>query len=133
MGKSTPFTDTKLYKAMSLYTSYEPATKTEEICLEKSIDKISNLIELRRMRQLDARTGIHPMLWLTLIFGGFVTVLISCVFGIESLDLQLMATLSLALMIAIVLFTIVELDYPFTGKMGLSPVAFQEMVARLKA
>jgi hypothetical protein len=132
VGKSTSFMKTELYKAMNLYVSYEPATKAEEICLEKSIGKISSLIELRRMRQLDARNGIHPILWLTLIFGGFVTVLTSCVFGTESLDLQVVVTVSLALMIAIVLFTIVELDYPFTGSMGLAPSAFQEMVTRLK-
>jgi hypothetical protein len=131
-GVSTPFTDTKLYNAMKLYGSYEPATKAEEVCLAKSVDKLSDVIELRRMRQLDSRNGIHPILWLTLIAGGIITVLMSCIFGAESFSLQMITTISLACIIAIVLFTIVELDHPFTGKIGLSPAAFQEIVARLK-
>lgn len=132
VGVSSPITASVLFKLMKLYGSYEPSSKTEEICLAKSMDKMSELVELRRRRQLDSREGIHPMLWIALIAGGFITICMSCLFGTESPSLQVIMTVSLAIMIALVLFTIVELDFPFTGKMGLSPVAFEEMVGRLK-
>jgi hypothetical protein len=56
----------------------------------------------------------------------------SCLFGTENLHIQVMITISLAVIIAIIMFTIVELDFPFTGKMGLSSSAFQEMIVKLK-
>jgi hypothetical protein len=133
VGKSSPVTATVLFDIMKSYASYVPSTKTEEICLAKSVDKMSDLIELRRMRQLDSREGIHPILWLMIISGSIITILMSCLFGTESLDLQLISSGLLALIIALALFTIIELDFPFTGKMALTPVAFDEMVVRLRA
>lgn len=131
VGTSNPVTATVLFDIMKSYATYSPSTKAEEICLAKSIDKMSDLIELRRMRQLDSRDGIHPMLWLMIISGSVITILMSCLFGTESLNLQLISAGLLALMISLVLFTIVELDFPFSGKMALTPTAFDEMVARL--
>lgn len=133
VGRSSPATASSLYRVMKLTSSYEPTTKAEEICLSKSLEKIEQLFELRRLRQLDSRDGIHPILWIALISGGIITVLASCIFGTETVGLQMIMTVSLALLIALVLFTIVELDFPFTGKMGLKPTAFAEMVERLKA
>jgi hypothetical protein len=132
IGKSTPATATILFDIMKSYAACLPATKTEEACLSESIDKLTGLIELRRMRQLDSVDGIHPMLWVTILLGSAITILMGCLFGTESLNLHLMSTGLLALMISLVLFTIVELDFPFSGKMALSPVAFDEMVIRLR-
>lgn len=132
-GNTSPAPATTLYDMMKLCGSYEPERRTEEIFLEKVVDKLTELYGLRRQRQLDSKNGIDPVLWLVLILGGMLTVVVGCLFGTESMNLQIVLTVALAMLIAIVLFTILELDFPFTGKIGIPSTAFQEVLVRLKA
>jgi hypothetical protein len=131
-GNTSPAPATTLYNIVKLCGSYRPENRTEEIFLEKAVDRVDELYSLRRQRQLDSRNGIHPILWMVLIIGGVLTIVIGCFFGTESVSLQIALTASLAALIAIVLFTILELDFPFTGKIGIPPTAFQEVLVRLK-
>lgn len=131
-GSSTSFLESPLNKLTKIYAAYNPTRMSEEKALEESMENLSDVIGLRRTRQLDARIGIHPMLWAILLLGGFITILMSCTFGADSLGLQMVMSTFLAILISIILFTIVQLDYPFTGRMRLSPQPFTEIAERLQ-
>lgn len=133
VGESCPATAMALRKIISVCAAYKPATRTEEIFLEQSVGRVDELYELRRKRQLDSSSGVDPILWMVLILGGIITVTVSCIFDTERKSFHIFTSLSLAIIIAAALFTILELDYPFTGKMSISSAPFQKLLVRLEA
>jgi hypothetical protein len=87
--------------------------------------------EMRRIRIVYAATGLHPMLYAILIAGSFITIAFTMLFGTENHIEQLIMTASLAAMIAFALFTIIALDYPFTGTFSVEPNALKSMLPAL--
>ena len=67
------------------------------------------------------------MLWFVLIVGGITTIMFTFFFGSENLKAQIMMASMLALIIALILFTVLLLDFPFTGGMNISSFAFKQM------
>lgn len=116
-----------LKKIWVVYSSYEPKTENEKIFLSESVRKLNEAGELRRLRLMDSRTGIHPILWSVLLIGGITTIIFTFFFGSENLGAQILMTAMLALVIALILFTVLLLDFPFTGGLNISSEAFKEM------
>lgn len=94
--------------------------------------KMNDAGELRRQRIIDAGTGIHPVLWFVLLLGGLITVVFTFFFGSENLVAQRIMTTLLAVLIALILFTILVMDFPFTGDLSVQPTAFQQILTNLK-
>ncbi|MFA6320470.1 MAG: DUF4239 domain-containing protein [Candidatus Omnitrophota bacterium] len=117
-----------LEKIWISYSSYEPKTENEKIFLAESVRKLNEAGELRRLRLMDSRSGIHGILWAILITGGITTIVFTLFFGSENLKAQLLMSSMLAMVIAMILFTILLLDFPFTGGMHITWEAFKPMV-----
>ena len=109
------------------YSSYEPKTESEKIFLAESVRKLNETGELRLLRLMDSRTGIHPILWLVLIIGGLATIMFTFFFGTENLAAQILMAVMLALVISLILFMVLLLDFPFTGALNISPYAFEQI------
>jgi cation transporter-like permease len=116
-----------------LFGSYEPKGVTEKIFFEETVRRLNDAGELRRQRILDARTGIHPVLWFVLIFGGLITILFTLFFGTENFAPQIIMTSMLATLIALVLFTIMVFDYPYSGSVSISPDNFKLILQHLSS
>jgi hypothetical protein len=76
---------------------------------------------------MDSRTGINPLLWLILIVGGVVVIVFTFFFGAENFKAQLIITVLLTTLISLFLFTILSLDFPFSGSMSISPSPFKQI------
>lgn len=126
-GESSGLVDEVLNKIRRVYTGYNPTTMNEESFFKESVRKLNELIELRRMRIVDARTGVHQILWFVLIGGAVITIIFSFFFGTENFGAQLIMTTLLAALIGLILFTILELDFPFTGRVSIMPDAFRDI------
>lgn len=116
----------KMWRA---YSAYEPETEAQKAFFTESIKKLNDLGELRRSRLLDAQTGVHPILWFVLILGGLVTISFTFFFGAENLKAQLTMAILLAILISLILFTILAMDFPFTGEVSISPDPFKQTMA----
>lgn len=130
-GISSLKVDSILHKIWGFYGSYIPKSITDEVFFKESVHKLNNLGELRRMRILDSRTGLPALLWAVLIIGGVITVMFVFFFGTENFRAQLVMTVLLAALIALILFTILALDFPFTGAMSIKPVALIQMFSKI--
>ncbi|MCX6004789.1 MAG: DUF4239 domain-containing protein [Chloroflexi bacterium] len=119
-------------KVWGLTGTYEPRTEGEKAFFAEMLGRMNDAGELRRQRILDAQTGIHPMLWFVLLFGGIITVVFSFFFGSDNLVAQLIMTTLLAVLIVLILFTILIMDFPFSGDMSISSSAFQQVLLYLK-
>lgn len=118
-----------LKRLWQVYGSYSPRTETERIFFEESVHKLNELGEFRSMRLIDAKTGVHPLLWAVLIIGGLVTVSFTFFFGSENLKAQILMATLLGVLIALILFTILSLDFPFTGDVHISKEPFKQLLA----
>jgi hypothetical protein len=127
-GESSPRTHEIVKKIEALYDGYSPKTETERIFFAESVRKLNELCELRRARIIDAKTGIHSVLWLVLIFGSVSTIIFTYFFGAENLKAHIMMTSIISILLALILFTILVFDFPFTGDVSVSPQAFKEML-----
>ncbi len=113
----------------ALYSTYVPKTDTEKVFFKESVGKLDEVSELRRMRIADSRTGIHPILWLVLLVGNAATIIFTFFFGSENFKAHFMMTILLTVLIALILFTILLFDFPFTGDVCISAEPFREMLA----
>jgi hypothetical protein len=118
-------------KLVRLYSGFQPKNEVQKIFLTESVKKMNEASEMRRIRIVYAATGLHPMLYAILIAGSFITIAFTMLFGTENHIEQLIMTASLAAMIAFALFTIIALDYPFTGTFSVEPNVFRNMLPAL--
>jgi len=101
--------------------SYSPKTKNEEVFFNTAVEKLNQLCEVRRMRLLASRAGIDGALWCVLIIGGIITVVFTFFFGLQNLKIQIIMTAFLTALISLILFTVLEFNYPFSGDLSISP------------
>lgn len=120
-SKRVQRTQTELWE---LYSGFQPKNETQKIFLAESINKLNQAGEMRQQRIVYASTGINPILFFVLITGSFITIAFAMLFGTENVIPHLIMVSLLAAMIAIILFTIVAMDYPFTGDISIKPDIF---------
>jgi len=118
-------------KIVRSYSSFQPQNETQKIYLAESVKKLNEASELRRQRVLYASTGLHPILYIILFIGSFITISFTMLFGTENFTEHLIMASLLAAMIAFTLFTIISLDYPFTGKYSIEPDVFIKILPTL--
>jgi len=112
-------------KIWDLYTSYQPKNTTEVVFFDESVRKLNLFRELRRQRLMDSRSGIPPLLWFVLLAGAFSTISFTFLFGTDNLKAQMVMGILLSMIIALILFTIMSLDFPFTGNVSVSSEPFR--------
>lgn len=127
-GQTSLSAERLMRKIWSLYTTYQPKNTTEQTFFSESVRKLNEFRELRRQRLMDARTGIHPLLWFVLIMGGAATISFTFLFGARNLKAQMVMGVLFSMTIALILFTILSLDFPFTGSVCVSPESFQMLL-----
>ena len=123
----------KLIEGLAIaYSAYSPKNETDKIFFKESVHKMNELFSLRIFRLVDARRGLHPLLWFVLIIGGVITIIFTIFFGTESLRAKILMSTLLAILIVLVLFTILEFSFPFTGKASISSEAFEVLLKHLR-
>jgi len=123
-GEMSSEAEALMRRIWTLYTKYRPEDSTERIFFDESVRKLNLMRELRRQRIMDSRTGLEPMLWLVLIVGGMTVISFTFFFGAENVQAQIIMAVLLSVTISMSLFTILEMDFPFKGHVGISPAPF---------
>lgn len=72
--------------------------------------------------------GINGVLWIVLIAGGYLTVAFTYLFGFDRTIMQQLMIGGLSLMIGLVLYLIVALDFPYRGGITVQPDAFRALL-----
>ena len=130
-GERSPKVQQAQDEIWRLFGSYTPKNETQKIFFAEAVKKMNDSCEMRRTRLLDAHSGIHPILYFVLIVGGILTVAFTLFFGTENFVPQLIMTSMLAAMIAIALFTVIALDYPFIGDISVKADIFRIVLKTL--
>src|SRR5215210_7033783 len=110
----------------------EPGTEAEQELYAEGLDQIQRLGDARRMRLVAAKEGLPGVLWAVLVFGGVVAVSFTYLFGMQNTWAHRLMVMSLTAVIALVLFTIGVMEYPFSGGARLEPSAFELILERFE-
>lgn len=92
---------------------------------DRMLDAIDKALELRDERVSMDATGINPVMWVILFIGAFVTVAFTYLFGFKRTMMQQIMVGSLSLLIGLVIFLTIALDYPYRGGLQIQPDAFE--------
>jgi len=127
-GERSLETEKIMNNIWQLYTIYTPRNITEQSFFDESVRKLNSFRELRRQRLMDSKTGIPSLLWFVLVMGAVTTISFTYLFGAENFEAQVIMGILLSSTIALILFAIMSLDFPFTGFVSISPEAFSQII-----
>jgi glucan phosphoethanolaminetransferase (alkaline phosphatase superfamily) len=77
--------------------------------------------------------GINGILWMVLVVGAYVTVAFTYLFGFDRTIMQQLMIGGLSLMVGLVLFLVVAMDYPYRGSIAVEPEAFRALLENLRS
>jgi hypothetical protein len=103
-----------------------PHTPREEALYAQLLTEMHDLSNERKLRLLSSREGIPPVMWVVLVTGGIITVAFTYFFGVKSALTQALMTAALAGTVALNLYLIEAINYPFTGDVRVQPEAFHQ-------
>ena len=110
----------------------EPRTVAGQELYAEGLDQVQRLADARRTRLVAAEESLPAVLWVVLVVGGMVVVGFAYLFGLENTWAHRLMVVSLAGVIALVLFTIGVLDQPFSGGAPIDPGAFELVLNRFE-
>ncbi len=111
---------------------YEPRTAAGEQLYAAGLEQVQRLADARRTRLVVAQEGIPTVLWVVLIVGGIVVVSFAYLFGMQNTVAHALMVVALAGVIALVLYTIAAMDFPFSGGARVGPEAFELVLERFE-
>jgi hypothetical protein len=118
---------------MAVEDSSQIDTGTEEMLYQQELQRIHDLADARRSRLLDAETGIPAVLWAVLVAGGVIVVGFTYLFGMNNFLVHALMVAAVAGVIALALFTVGTLDYPFGSGVQVGPDAFELILERFES
>lgn len=123
-GRSSPETSALALKVAQSYATHQVETVAESTYFHESVKNLEAMNALRASRIDDASSGLIPFLWFILIAGAVVTIGFSYLFAAQNFPTHAVMTLLLTGLIGLTFYTIITLDFPFTGFVAISPEAF---------
>lgn len=111
------------------YLAFVPGTERESLWLERSIERLNDMGDARRLRLLRSRSSLPSPLWITLYALCLATIVFSYLFGVGTFRLHLIITGVVAAALALTLTLLWALQQPFGHIAPVSPDAFRELVA----
>lgn len=128
-GESSPEATEVLKKLTETYAAQQLSGQAPDgPFFYASVNNLEAMKGLRAARIDDAASGLLPFLWVILIAGAALTVGFSYLFGAQNFATHAVMTMLLTAVIALAFYTILTLDFPFTGPAAIG----QEAFARLK-
>ncbi len=123
-GKDTLLGDAIISQLSKLYLTYPLITEKERIYYGMSVKKLESLRKYRELRIEDSCTGLLPLLWILFLLGGATLVVITLLMISSPGGTHALMVVLLAMLIGIMTFAIISLDFPFIGftKMSTAPL-----------
>lgn len=103
----------------------KPTSPDAVTALGELMTTLRDLTEHRRIRIMQSREMLPPILWAVLIAGGVITVAAACFFGVPNFRFHLLQISVLSFLIALVLVAIADIDRPYQGNVRVSATGFE--------
>ena len=131
-GRSSPRAWALLDEIRLTIEDLDLRTDTDRSLYLRALEQAHDLNDSRRDRLLDAKEGLPAILWVVLLLGGVIVVGFTYLFGLDNTLVHTLMVGALAAVIALALFTVGTLDYPFGWGVRVSPEAFELTLERFE-
>jgi hypothetical protein len=101
-----------------------PATKVQEIAMDRYLGTLDQLYDARRDRLFLAFRGIEPVVWWVVLSGAVATLAFSLFFGVPNVKAHMAMLGLLAFSLSLVVVLIIGVDQPLRGDTQISPEPF---------
>ncbi|GAA1149501.1 hypothetical protein F4556_004689 [Kitasatospora gansuensis] len=129
---SDPASTALIYRIRESALSFQPGEDTRlQGVYQQLVADVEQLASERRARLNQTDDVVPNLLWVALIIGAVVTVGFTFFFGLPNLLVQIVMVVTMTGLMALLLVTIKEMDYPFDGLYGIDPEAFRVFLSRL--
>lgn len=126
-GQRSPEVSATLNQIIRAFANLRPPESSRDPFFAQSVKILQEMESLRASRIDDSQSGLLPFLWFVLLAGGALTVGFCFLFGAEDFPTHAVMTLILTTVIALGFLTIIQLDFPFTGAVKISPDYFSSI------
>jgi hypothetical protein len=127
-GQQSEIADAQLEKVDRIVRGLRITSQAEQDVHNQMLVAMNTALSDRDVRLSEDATGINGIMWAVLIAGAVVTVGFTYLFGFRRNIMQQLMTGSLSLLIALVLFLTVALNYPYRGSISVEPAAFHNVL-----
>jgi hypothetical protein len=129
----SPATERAMIQVRGELQHIKPETLQEQILYTKLLRDLESLSKMRQERLADMESSLPGIFWGALIVGVIITIFFSILLGAEKFWLHSLLTSMLAVILGTTFFLIIELDYPFMGKLSAKPVSYIAMLQAVDA
>jgi hypothetical protein len=117
-GSSSPRAESEAADIASEISNLTPRNGREIAVRGRLLQLTQAFLNARRDRLVRNRTGIAPILWVTMFAGAAITIVFAYLFGVQHAGLHYVLVSLLAATIALMLVLIIEVDFPFRGEVS---------------
>jgi Ca2+/Na+ antiporter len=129
-GMGSPKTSKAINHLFKVYGPMEPDGRWSDQ-YSQSIDHLDAVVKLRNERIDQSRDSLPTIYWFLLFAGGFITILYLSLAQVGNKPMHALAVGLTATMIGLVIFLLIEMNYPFQGDIALSPEHFRNALTSI--
>ena len=126
-GEANPDSVHLLKQIAAAYMRYQPKDATQISFLHESIQNLASMTGLRASRIDDSSSSLLTLLWFVILTGAMILIGFTFLFGAHSFKTQAVMTMLLTAVTFMTFYTIISLDFPFTGGTKVSSEPFQNL------
>ena len=95
--------------------------------VSQMFNHLNELSTYRGLRTSSMESEISAPMWLPIILGAIITIICAMLLDIEHVRMHILLNSLLGIFIGIFFFTIILLDHPFSGSLGIKPKSYKQI------
>lgn len=124
LSRITPESFNKVFDKME---HLNPKNQFQVQLVAEMFSHLNELSTYRGLRMTSMESEIPPPIWLPIIIGAMITIICALLLDIEHKRMHILLNSLLGAFICMILFTIILLDHPFAGSMGIKPKSYLQI------
>jgi hypothetical protein len=129
-GQASPDAQNAADKLRESIDEFRPQTMAEQELYARMLTRVGELEQNRGLRLLASQAGVPPLIWAAMVILGIITVAFTYLFGVDSPGLHMVRVALLTVVVALSLYTIHTIEYPFAPGVQVGPEAFERVLDR---
>jgi hypothetical protein len=132
-GRANYVSDVRSERLAEAANSLRPKDLGQGNVQRAMIDALAAALVDRDERLSADATGLNALMWAIVICGAFITIAFSYLFSFRRTALQSIMIGGLSLLIGLIIFLTMSLDYPYRGSIRVGPEAFERALSNFDA
>ncbi len=123
-GEESPRVDSQIERIDAMVRALPVTSQSRQDVHGQMLAELNVALGDRDARLAEDATGINGVMWVVLGIGAFVTIGFTSLFGFRRDSMQYVMIGALALLIGLVLYLAIAMNYPYRGAVTVDPKAF---------